>query len=65
VVLELVSNWGHNKLIGLTEIMLLDECNRRLEVNTSFLRVDGAKNFVGAEANLFNNKYRVFIYFIF
>ena len=62
VLLELLSNWGHNQKIGLTEIMLLDECNSKIEVNTSFLRLDGAKNCIGHESNLFNHKVRVSSY---
>lgn len=59
VMLELMSNWGSKDLVGLTEIMLLDECNRKIEINTSFLRLDGARNNIGHISNLFNNRFRV------
>ena len=54
-----MSNWGAKSYVGLTEVMLLDECNQRIEINPSFLRLDGAKNCVGQVSNLFNNRYRV------
>jgi len=58
-MLELLSSWGHEKLIGLTEVIMLDEVNNRIDVNTAFLRLDGATNVRGHESNIFNNKFRV------
>ncbi|XP_067928203.1 katanin-interacting protein-like [Watersipora subatra] len=58
VMLEFVSNWGAKNLIGLTEILLLNESNQKIDVNTSFLKLDGAKNCCGVVSNLFNSRYR-------
>ena len=36
VDIELMSNWGHERLVGLTEIELFDLAQHRIDIDASF-----------------------------
>jgi len=60
VHVELLSNWGHERLIGLTEIELLDDNDERIAIDplTPAVTVTPASTVNQIDA-LFNGKYKV------
>jgi hypothetical protein len=59
IQIGLLSNWGHESRIGLTEIQFFDLKKNRLEIDASLLRVEGAKNELGDVGYLVNNRFKV------
>lgn len=57
---ELMSNWGHERLVGLTEIELLDASGRRIDIRpSSDASVSAAPSSVKQIDALFNGKCKV------
>lgn len=59
VRLELLANWGHERLVGLTEIELLDARGRRIDINPSCDVSVSAAFPVSQTDALFNGKCKV------
>ena len=59
IKLQLLSNWGHPKRIGLTEIQFFDTNKNRIEVNTSCSQTFQSVAPRGEFSNLFNGKCKV------
>lgn len=59
VHIELLSNWGHERLVGLTEVDLLDANERQIDVNPSSDVTVSAASRVNKADVLFNGKCKV------
>ena len=59
ICLCIFSNWGHPGRVGLTEIQLFDLDQRKIEVQSEDVLVQGAHNITGDLESLFNGKYKV------
>ena len=59
VLVEVLSSWGHPSRVGLTEIQFFDMKKRRIFVNHSQVKVQGATNVKGELEALFNGKCKV------
>jgi len=61
VRVELLSNWGHERFVGLTEIELLDRNERRIDVSPLTDVTVSALSSVSQVDALFNGKCKVYI----
>ncbi|XP_074648255.1 katanin-interacting protein-like isoform X2 [Tubulanus polymorphus] len=58
VNMKVISNWGHPKRLGLTEIQFIDMDNRRLQIKPEDIIVYGAIDSNGDIGSLINGKFK-------
>ncbi|BFZ02930.1 hypothetical protein BsWGS_05969 [Bradybaena similaris] len=56
VTLEIVSNWGHSSLVGLTELEFFDQLGCLIPIKSSDVSVQGARGSTNKVEVLFNGK---------
>lgn len=59
VHLEILSNWGHNMRLGLTEIQVYDQTGCLIPISGDDVSVHGAEDCRGTVDILFNGKFKV------
>lgn len=59
VHIEILSNWGHDTRVGLTEIQLFDNNKQRIDVDENDVMVRNVERMRGGDVmSLFNGRYK-------